>query len=351
MKHIIIVAVLVAIVTALVILGLSSIQLLPTIASAEGALIDNLFELQVIIIAFLFSLIVVFVLYSVVVFRRKPGEVEEGPNIRGNTKLEVVWTVVPLITVLSLGVIGARQLRVISTPAPDELVVDVIASSFAWRFDYPDEGISSPVLNVPQGRQIAFRITSVDTDVIHSFWVPEFRVKQDAVPGQVNTLRITPTHVGQYKVRCAELCGVGHAYMLAEVNVMEPADFEAWLATQTPPPEAADAEAGTEVTGSEVTGAELGAQIAQSQGCIGCHSSDGSQLVGPTWQGLFGTEEVLEDGSSVLVDEEYVRNSILEPAAQITEGFPNVMPATYKDTLTEEEIDALVEYIKSLGEQ
>jgi cytochrome c oxidase subunit 2 len=349
MKHIIIVAVLVAIVTVLMILALSSIQLLPTIASEEGVLIDNLFGLQLVIIAFLFSLIIVFVLYSVVVFRRRPGEAEDGPNIRGNTKLEIVWTAIPLITVLSLGVIGARQLRVISTPTADELVVDVIATSFAWSFDYPDYGISSPVLNVPRGRQVAFRITSVDTDVIHSFWVPEFRVKQDAVPGQIHTLRITPSHVGQYKVRCAELCGVGHAYMLADVNVMEPADFEAWVATQEAPPETAGAEPGSEVSGAEVTGAELGAEIAQSQGCKGCHSADGSQLVGPTWQGLFGTEEALEDGSSVLVDEEYVRNSILEPADQITQGFPNVMPATYKDTLTEEEIDALVDYIKSLG--
>lgn len=347
MKHFVIVAVLVAIVTVLMIFGLSRIQLLPTIASAEGVLIDNLFNLQVVIIAFLFSLIVVFVLYSVVVFRRKPGETEDGPNIHGNAKLEVVWTVIPLITVLSLGVIGARQLRIISTPDPDELVVDVIASSFAWRFDYPEHGISSAELNVPRGRQVAFRITSVDTDVIHDFWVPEFRVKQDAVPGQVNTLRVTPTHVGQYKVRCAELCGVGHTYMLANVNVMEPADFEAWVATQTAPPETAGAEPGAE----QAAGAASGAEIAQLQGCVACHSIDGSQSVGPTWQGLFGTEEALEDGSSVLVDEEYIRKSILEPAAQITQGYQNVMPATYENTLTEEEINALIEYIKSLGEQ
>jgi cytochrome c oxidase subunit 2 len=124
--------------------------------------------------------------------------------------------------------------------------------------------------------------------------------------------------------------------MLADVNVMEPADFEAWVAGQLTP--------------SELSGVELGVEIAQLQGCIGCHSTDGSQLVGPTWLGLYGSEEALEDGTNVTVDDAYITKSILDPAIQITEGFPNVMPATYQDTLSEEDIDALIEYIKSLGE-
>lgn len=336
MKHFLIVAVLVAIVTVLVIFGLGRIGLLPTLASEEGVPIDDLFQLQIMIIAFLFALIVVFMLYSVVVFRRKPGEEGDGAHIHGNTALEVVWTIGPLATVLFLAVFSARILGVVTAAEPDELVVDVTGSQFAWRFDYPEYGITSGDLNLPVGRQVAFNITSVD--VIHDFWVVEFRVKQDAVPGQVHTLRVTPTHVGKYVVRCAELCGTSHAYMLADVNVMEPADFEAWVAQQTAP-------------ASELSGAELGAQIAQVQGCIGCHSIDGSQVVGPTWLGLFGTEEALDNGTNVLVDEDYVRDSILEPAAKITKGFQNVMPATYADALSEEEIDALVEYIKSLGQQ
>ena len=334
MKHFLIVAVLVAIVTVLVIFGLGRIGLLPTLASEEGVPIDNLFQLQVMIIAFLFALIVVFMLYSVVVFRRKPGEEGDGAYIHGNTTLEVVWTIAPLATVIFLAVFSARILGVITAAEPDELVVDVTGSQFAWRFDYPEYGITSGDLNLPVGRQVAFNITSVD--VIHDFWVVEFRVKQDAVPGQVHTLRVTPTHVGKYVIRCAELCGTGHAYMLADVNVMEPADFEAWVAQKTAP--------------SELSGAELGAEIAQVQGCLGCHSIDGSQLVGPTWLGLFGTEEALDDGTSVLVDEDYVRDSILNPATRITKGFQNVMPPTYQDTLSEGEIDALVEYVKSLGE-
>lgn len=335
MKHFIVVAVLVAIITVLVFIGLQNASLFPQVASEEGAQIDGLFGLHLRVIAFLFSLIVVFTLYSVVVFRRKKGETGDGPHTQGNTTLEIMWTVIPLITVLYLGILGARQLRDITTPDAEEMVVEVTAQQFAWSFDYPDYGISSPELNLPRGRQVLLKLNSLD--VIHSFWVAEFRVKQDAVPGMTTELRITPTEVGQYKVRCAELCGTAHYSMLAPVNVMEPADFEAWVAEKTAP--------------SGLAGAELGAELAQTQGCLGCHSVDGGQSVGPTWLGVYGTEEALEDGTTVIVDEDYIRRSILEPNAQITKGFPaNVMPNIYKDTLSEEQIDALIAYIQSLAE-
>jgi cytochrome c oxidase subunit 2 len=336
MKHFIIVAVLVAIITALVTLGLGSAQLVPPIASEEGLQVDRLFGLHIQVIAFLFSLIMVLMVYSIVVFRRKRGETGDGAYFHGNTKLEIAWTIAPLVTVLFFSFLGARQLAEITAASPDEMVIEVTAQQFAWRFDYPDYGISSAELNLPRGRQILFKLTA--TDVIHSFWVPEFRVKQDAVPGMTTTLRVTPTHVGQYQIRCAELCGTGHYSMLAPVNVMEPSDFEAWVSEKTMP---------SDLT----TGADLGAETAQLQGCLGCHSTDGSRLVGPTWLGLYGTQEALEEGTSVLVDEVYLRESILNPADQITKGFPNVMPATYKDTLSEEDVEALIEYIKSLGDQ
>lgn len=348
MKHIVIAAILVALVTALVTIGLDNVQFLAPIASQEGAQVDQLFGLHIRVIALLFSLILVFMLYSVVVFRRKQGDTEDGRHIHGNTSLEIIWTVIPLITVLYFGVLGARQLRQITMPDPDELVVEVTAQQFAWRFDYPDHGITSAELNLPRGQQVLLRLTS--TDVIHSFWVPEFRVKQDAVPGMTTELRITPTEIGQYKVRCAELCGTAHYSMLATVNVMEPVDFEAWLAEATPPPQVPAPAAETGAPAEEVSRTALGAELAQSQGCLGCHSVDGSQLVGPTWLGLYGTQEPLEDGTSVLVDEEYIRTSILEPGAQITRGYANLMPATYQDMLSEEQIEALIEYIKSLGE-
>jgi cytochrome c oxidase subunit 2 len=233
MRHFIIVAVLVAIVTILVSFGLQSAHLLPKVASQEGVLIDGLFRLHIQIIAFLFALIVVFTLYSVIVFRRKPGDTSDGVHTHGNTKLEIIWTAIPLISVLYFGILGAQQLGAITTPAAQNMVVEVTAQQFAWSFNYPEYGITSGELVLPRGRQIDFKLTSLD--VIHSFWVPEFRVKQDAVPGMTTELRITPSEVGDYKVRCAELCGTSHYAMLAPVRVVEAADFEAWVAEKTAP--------------------------------------------------------------------------------------------------------------------
>lgn len=233
MRHIVIVAVLVAIVTVLVSFGLSNAPILPTVAAEEAAQVDRLFGLHLRVIAFLFSLIVVFTIYSVIIFRRKAGDTEDGPHIHGNTGLEIAWTIIPLITVLYFGVLGAQQLREITRPDPNELVVEVTAQQFAWTFKYPDFDITSAELNLPRGRRVLFKLNSID--VIHSFWVPEFRIKQDAVPGMTTELRITPTEVGEYKVRCAELCGTGHYSMLAPVKVVEPADFEAWVASQASP--------------------------------------------------------------------------------------------------------------------
>lgn len=355
MKHLIIVAVLVVISTVLVSIGLEILQILPPQAGQEAATVDWLFTLELRAIAFLFSLIVVFTLYSVVVFRRKEGETEDGPHIHGNAKLEIIWTVIPLITVLFFGVLGARSLSQITSPVPDALVVEVTAQQFAWRFDYPDYGItSSSELHLPRGRQVLLKLTSID--VIHDFWVPDLRVKQDAVPGMTTELRITPTELGEYKVRCAELCGTAHYSMLAPVKVEEPADFEAWVAANAAPSddlteETVPPESPADTAPSEVAGAELGAEVAQTQGCLGCHSVDGSQLVGPTWLGLYDSQVALDDDTTVVADEDYLRRAIVETNAEIVKGFPaSVMPGIYKDTLSEEQVDALVEYIKSLAE-
>jgi len=336
MKHLVTVAVLVVVITAIVATGLSRLPLLPPLASEEGMLVDRMFHWQVLVIAFLFSLIVVFMLYSVAVFRRRPGEEGEGAYIRGNTPLEVIWTLLPLGTVLFFATWAAQDLNKMSASEPQELVVEITAFQFGWRFDYPEYGITSNELNLPRDRQVLFKLTS--QDVIHSFWVPEFRIKQDALPGQIKTLRIKPTETGEYVLRCAELCGTGHAYMLGKVNVMDPADFEAWVAGQTAP-------------AGELSPAKKGAQIATAQGCLGCHSTDGTTLVGPTWKGLYGSKVTLADGTTVVADEAYLREAIVDPNARLVQGFPaNVMPAGYGDRLSDEEIDALIAYIKSLGQ-
>lgn len=337
MKHFAIAFVLVIIVTVLVILGLSALDLVPQLASAEGEFVDQMFDVQIYIIAFIFSLIVVLMLYSVVVFRRKPGDTSDGPHITGNTSLEITWTLIPLAVVIGIGIWGAGHLYEITASEPDEMVVEVTGFQFGWRFDYPEHGVSSSELYLPRGRQILFKITS--TDVIHSFWVPEFRIKQDAVPGRWTELRVTPTEVGDYRIRCAELCGYAHTTMYAPVVVVEPDEFEAWLtgqAVERPPSE-------------DLSPAELGAQLVEEQGCLSCHSLDGSELVGPTWLGIFGAERQMEDGSTLVADEQYLRESILEPQSQAVAGYPNIMPAAYS-FLSDEELDGIVEYIKTLSE-
>ena len=336
MKHFVIAGILVIVSTACLLFGLTQVKLLPVAAATQAIPIDNLFYLEFGIIAFLFSLIVVMIAYSLVVFRRKKGDTSDAVHIEGNTRLEVAWTVIPLITVLGLGYLGGSALRDTMRPDPKPLEIDVISQQWSWRFDYPVWGIASDVLMLPINKQAVLRLSS--NDVIHSFWVPEFRVKQDALPGGegfVRELRINPDLLGDYKVRCAELCGLRHTYMEAPVKVVSQTDFDAWVKEST--------------AACEGTPEECGAKFAKIYGCITCHSADGSKLVGPTWKGIFGETVSFVDGSSASVDEAYLHESIVDPNAHVVNGFPpSVMPQTYKDQLSEDQINAIIAYIKSL---
>jgi cytochrome c oxidase subunit 2 len=214
--------------------------------------------------------------------------------------------------------------------------VNVTGFQWGWTFEYPEFGITTDQLHLPKDRQILLNLTS--RDVIHSFWVPEFRVKQDALPGEdlVRELRVTPTLIGEYKVRCAELCGGSHAYMESPVIVMEQADFDNWVEERA-------------AASLPDNPAERGALWATRYGCVACHTIDGTSVVGPTWQGLFGHEVTLEDGTTVVANADYLRDSILNPNDQIVEGFqPNLMPPIYAEQLTDEQIEDLIAYIESL---
>lgn len=314
-KHLITVAILVIPGAAVTYFLLTTIYKLPVAASAEAGPIDVMFDVQFLLISILFALIVVFMVFSIIVFRRKPGDDEPGSNFHGNSVLEIVWTIVPLAVVIALGVWAAIVLSDITEAKEDELPVTVVGRQWSWLFSYPeyeDIGASNELV-VPVDRTIVLQMMS--DDVLHSFWVPEFRVKQDLVPGQETILRITPTEIGEYKVRCAEICGFDHSNMLANVSVVSEADFAAWISDQS-------------VSLSEMSAEERGEKFATDFGCTGCHSADGTQLSGPTWLGLYGSEEELEDGSIVVVDDAYITESILDPNAQIVKGFqPNLMTA------------------------
>ncbi|MER2598025.1 MAG: cytochrome c oxidase subunit II [Caldilineales bacterium] len=335
-RHFIIVSVLVIVVAAAAALGLQALPKFPR-ASTQAIVIDQMFDLHLAVIGFLFALVMVFMLYSLFVFRRQKGDERDGDHFEGHTKLEIAWTVLPLIIVLIFGVLGAQTLRQVTAAQPDEMVVEVTAFSFGWQFAYPELGVSeATALNLPVGRPVLFKMKSLAQDVIHDFYVPEFRVKQDLVPGVPTQLRVTPDKVGQYKVRCNELCGTGHTTMLADVNVVNQADFDAWVAEQR-------------AAVSPERLAALGQELHTSQGCIACHNISGDPgLPGPTWKGIFGHEVELVDGSTVLIDEAYIRQSILEPNSQVVAGFQPIMPLTYGDVLSDRQIQALIEYIKTL---
>ena len=269
-----------------------------------------------------------------VVFRRKPGDTEDSVHMEGNARLEAAWTIVPLMTVLWLAYIGGQSLAETVRPDPRALEIKVVGSQWSWRFEYPDYGIVSSELMMPVDKQALLRLTS--TDVIHSFWVPEFRVKQDALPGDdgfIRDLRVTPTELGEYKVRCAELCGLQHATMLAPVKVVSQQDFDAWVGEQT---------------GVSDDPVERGLQWAEQYGCLACHTVDGTPSVGPTWQGVYGTEEEMADGTIITVDDAYLIESILNPGAHIVAGYQNIMPPNIGAELTDEQIADIIALIESL---
>ena len=217
---------------------------------------------------------------------------------------------------------------------PQAMEVKVTGFQWGWRFEYPQSGITSTTLNLPVNRQVLLKLTS--TDVIHSFWVPEFRVKQDALPGDtmVKELRITPSQLGEFTLRCAELCGAAHAYMESKVVVMEQAGFDAWVADQS------------KLSNDPV---ERGIKWAKQFGCIGCHTTDGTSPVGPSWKGLAGKQETLSDGGSVTVDDAYLHESIVSPNAKIAKGFnANIMPPNFGQTMTDAQIADVIAYIKTL---
>ncbi|MEW6178627.1 MAG: cytochrome c oxidase subunit II [Chloroflexota bacterium] len=335
MKHFVIVGVLIAAFTALTYLLLSNIPLLPIAASVQAQPIDALFNLHIFMISLLFSLIVVFLGYSLIVFRHKAGEEEEGVYIKGNNPLEIIWTVIPLGIMIYFAYLGSVSLAETRRADPQALQIKVVAGQWFWRFEYPDYGIVSNTLVMPVNQQALLKLTSLD--VIHSFWVPEFRVKQDTLPGEnlVRELRVTPTELGEFKVRCAEMCGTSHAYMESPVKVVTQAEFDQWVQDQL-----------TALGSDPVARGEV---WARNNGCFSCHSVDGTPNVGPTWKGLYGSQHELTDGSIVTVDDEYLLTSIVNPNAQVVKGFaPGVMPQTYQDNIPEQQILEMIEYIKSL---
>jgi cytochrome c oxidase subunit 2 len=201
----------------------------PTQASSAAGPIDTLYDVLLIASVPIFVLVMSVVFYSVVAFKAQPGDLSDGAPIHGNTRLEVIWVTIPFILVSGLAAYGWIVLDDIEANEPDALVVNVIGQQFAWRFNYPNDGkVRTNQLVLPKDRPVHFRVKT--DDVIHDFWVPEFRLKTDAVPGLTTDIRTTPNRLGNFHVVCAELCGIGHSTMRQQVKVVPKGAFDTWIA-------------------------------------------------------------------------------------------------------------------------
>jgi cytochrome c oxidase subunit 2 len=295
---------------------------LPEQGADEAGGVDNAYWLLTIICVFIFALVAGVSVYAVWKFRAAPDDEDDGSPIHGHTGLEVVWTIVPTILVTAISVYSGVILTQIDDIPAEHRTVEVTAQQFAWTFTYPDEQLTTGQLVLPVDEPVELRLQA--RDVIHSFWVPEWRMKQDAVPGITTTLVITPSKTGTYTVVCTELCGLGHATMRARAVVMTRENFQGWLQEQR--------------RAAAAAGANQGKALFTSLGCGSCHvlQDAGSQgEVGPNLDNVLGD-----------ADEAFVRESIVSPDAQIAEGFqPGVMPKTYGEQLSDQQLDALVEYL------
>jgi cytochrome c oxidase subunit 2 len=320
-----------------------SINWFPADAAKQDHPIDTLYDVLMIASVPVFVLVTTVILYSVWRFRMRPGqENEDGPPIHGNTRLEVIWTAVPAIMLVSLCSYAYAVLHDVEKAHKNELVVNVKAVQFAWSFSYAQPGgkpVTSTELYLPKDRPVRFDVRT--EDVIHSFWVPAFRLKTDTVPGITTRIRVTPTKLGTYPVVCAELCGLGHATMRATAHVVSPEAFSGWLGKQ-------GASAGGATTGGG--GAPSGAQLAAlgkqtftgDGGCGGCHTLADAGTSGTAGPNL-GTSL---KGQS----EDEIRESIVSPNAKITSGYQaNVMPPNFEQTLSKQQIGGLVAYLAQVS--
>lgn len=302
----------------------------PSSSSSVAPMVDDLFYLILWISVVFFVLIVGVMTYFVLKYRRREGMIPEH-SAHHNTTLEVTWSVIPgliLVVIFYQGFTGYLDMR---TPPPDAYEIQVIAKKWSWAFRYPNGHIDTE-LHLPVDTPIQFRLQS--DDVIHSFFVPAFRVKMDCVPGRYTQTWVKATEVGEYVLYCAEYCGTRHSDMLAKVVVHEAGEFDKWLS------DASDFL-------NRMSPEDAGKLLYQRRGCIQCHSIDGSAKQGPTFKGTYGTEQPLTNGEKIVVDDNYIRESILNPMAKIRAGYRPVMP-TFQGQLKDPEIDAIIAYMKSL---
>jgi cytochrome c oxidase subunit II len=307
-----------------------AIPWMPISASKEAGRIDFVFWFVVTICIVIFAVVAAAILYSVVRFRAAPDDDSDGPPIHGHTGLEITWTLIPTVLVTAIGIVSAIVLSRDDAIAKNALHIQVIAQQFTWTFKYPDaNGLTSATLVLPNGREAVLDFQS--RDVIHAFFVPEFRENMDIVPGLTTTINVTPTRVGTYPVICNELCGLGHATMRSTAQVMTPTAFDKWLKGQSK-------------AVSSPNPSTAGAAVFKNNGCAACHTLAAASATGKVGPDLDKLPAEAQGAKQPLAS--FVRTSITDPNAYVAPGYPkNVMPATFGKAIPKQQLDALVTYL------
>ena len=300
----------------------------PEQASVQAAQVDAIYFFMVAVTAFFSLLIASLIVLFAIKYRRRHKD-EIGADIHGSLALELLWTVIPFFITMVMFAWGAKVFFDIYRPPAGAMEVYIVGKQWMWKAQHLDGMREINELHVPVGRPV--KLTMGSEDVLHSFYIPSFRVKADVIPGRLNVLWFTATKPGKYHLFCAEYCGTKHSGMIGWVYAMEPTEFQTWLGggstTDTP--------------------AAAGEKLFTDLACISCHRDD-AQARAPQLKGLFGHTVQLQGGGTAVADESYIRESIVNPQAKIVNGYPPLMP-TFQGMVTEEQLLQLIAYVRSLG--
>jgi len=303
---------------------------------SEG--VDNAFVIIFGIIAFFLVALTAVLIYFLIRYREKKNPVPT--HIEGNVWLEIVWTVIPIGLVIGMFYYGWMAWIPMMKKAPEgSIEIKTTAQMWSWKFEY-ENGKKTDTLYIPEGKPVELLLTS--PDVLHSLYIPAFRVKRDVVPGRTIEMWFEANKVGSYDLFCAEYCGLQHSFMTTEVVVMTQEKYDEWYIDTT---------AAAKIM---ATPGAAGLQVLRDNGCIACHSLDGSKLVGPSYKGIMGHEvEVITNGKekTVLVDAEYIKNSIYNPDEDLVKGFNKGLMRSYKDELSEDEVEKIIVYLETLSDK
>ena len=306
------------------------LPLFPESASSFSGQVDALYFFLIAVSAFFTILIAALIVYFAIKYRRRSEAEVPQPNM-GGLKLEIAWTVIPLLLTVVMFGWGASVFMTLARPPDDAIEIYVMGKQWMWKLQHMSGQREINELHIPVDR--AVKLTMTSEDVIHSFFVPAFRTKWDVLPGKYTTLWFRPTKTGSFHLFCTEYCGTKHSAMIGYIHVMDPAQYQAWLAGGAP----------------EGSLAANGQKLFQDLACTNCHQvGEGAQGRGPNLRGLFGQPVQLASGETLKADETYLRESILMPGAKIVAGYEPVMP-TFQGLVTEEGVLQLIEYIKSIG--